>query len=128
MEDATSLLTIIHEKEVALRHQLEEARRRAEAMLQAAREEVEQMIAQTDQEARGEAEVLYQRGLAEANQEAEALVATARKQAATLRRQAQARMEDAVQQIVALLLPAGFSLTDESQEEIFHLSDLRRSN
>ena len=106
MAGSASPLQVIKQKESDLRLRVEEARRQAEANIQAAREEADQIIAQADQEGRAAAEARYQRGIEEARQEAEAIAAAAHEEAAALRRWAMVRLDDAVRQIVELVLPS----------------------
>ena len=111
--NATSVLKIINQKEAELRHQVAEAQHRASALIQAAREEAEQMLVQADQEARAEAEQRYQHELEEANQKAEALLITARDQAVELRHLAQARLDEAAWRLVSLTLPEGYPVAEK---------------
>lgn len=106
MAGYVSPLQVIQQKESDLRLRVEEAHRQAEAHIQAAREEVDQTIAQADQEGRATAEALYQQGIEEARQEAEAIIAAAHKEAAALRHRAMVRLDDAVSYIVELVLPS----------------------
>jgi vacuolar-type H+-ATPase subunit H len=104
MADPISPLQAINQKELDLRHRVEEAHRQAEAQIQAAREEAEQTIAQADRAGQAEAKALYQRGIEEAQQEAEAIVTTAYEEAAALRRWTTGRLDKAASQIVELVL------------------------
>jgi len=106
MAGSDSPLPAIKHKELDLRQRVEEARRQAEAKIQAAREEAEQTITWADRKGRSEAEALYQQGIEEAQREAEAILVAAHKEASALRRRAMARMDDAIRQIVALALPS----------------------
>lgn len=106
--NAYSVLRIINQKEAEISHQVAEAQHRTAALVQAAREEAEQMLTQADQEARAEAERCYQRGLEEANEKAEALLITAREQAVVLRGLAQARLDEAAWCLMSLILPAKY--------------------
>jgi vacuolar-type H+-ATPase subunit H len=105
MTDTVSPLQAINRKELELRHRVEEAHRRTETQIDAARKKAKQTIAQADREGQADAEALYQRGLEEARREAEAIVSTAHDKAAALRRQATARLDEAARQIVELVLP-----------------------
>ena len=100
-----SPLQVIQHKELDLSRRVEEARRQAEAKIQAAREEARQIIAQADQEGRAEADTIYQRGIEAARSEAETVVAAAHQEADALRRQATARLDDAAMHIVDIVLP-----------------------
>ncbi len=104
MIDATSPLQAIHQKELALRRQVEEAHCRAEAQIQAARQEAENVIAQANREGQAEAEAIFQQGLEEARQQAEAIVAAAYDEAATLRLKAAPRLDEVAERIVTLVL------------------------
>jgi vacuolar-type H+-ATPase subunit H len=106
MADFASPLQAINQKELEVRRRVEEAHRRAEAQIQAAHEEAEQTITQADREGQAEAKALYQQKIKEAQQEAEAIVAAAHGEAAVLNCQATARLDEAVRQIVALVLPS----------------------
>lgn len=109
MTDPASPLQVIHQKELALRRRLEEARRQAEARIQAAREEAERVIAQADQEGRVAAESCYQQGMAQARREAEAIVTAAQEEAIALHHRAMARLNAVAAQIVELVLPVDSS-------------------
>jgi vacuolar-type H+-ATPase subunit H len=104
-DNAYSVLRAINQKETEIRQQVAEAQQRAAALVQAAREDANQMLAQADQEARVEAERIYQSGLKEANEKAETLLSTAQERAASLRQLAQVRLDEAVSQLVKLILP-----------------------
>jgi vacuolar-type H+-ATPase subunit H len=114
MVDSTSPLQAIKQKEAELRHRVEEARRRAESQLQSAREEAEQTVARANQKGQAEAKALYEQKIKEARREAKAIVATAHQEATTFRRQAAARLDEAVRQIVELVLPVGVSLSEDA--------------
>ena len=62
MAGPASPLQVIKQKELMLQRRIEEARREAEAQVQAACEEAEQIIAQADWEGREEADALFDRG------------------------------------------------------------------
>jgi V/A-type H+-transporting ATPase subunit G/H len=100
-----SPLQVIQHKELDLSRRVEEARRQAEARIQAAREEARQIIAQADQEGRSEADAFYQRGIEAARREAETVVAAAHQEADALRCQATAGLDDAARHIVDMVLP-----------------------
>lgn len=114
MVDSISSLQVINQKESELRHRVEEARRRAEGQIQSVREEANQTIARANQKGQAEAKALYEQRIEEARQEAEAIVATAHQEASTLRRQAVARLDEAVRQIVKLVLPVEVSLSEDT--------------
>ena len=101
-----SPLQVIQHKELDLSRRVEEARRQAEARIQAAREEARQIIAQADQVGRAEADAFYQRGIEAARREAETVVAAAHREADALRRQATAGLDDAARHIVDIVVPA----------------------
>ncbi len=104
MIDPTSPLHAIHQKELALRQQVEAAHGRAEAQLQAAREEAQNVIAQANREGQAKAEAIFQQGLDEARQQAETIVAAAREEAALLRLKASPRLDEVAERIVAFVL------------------------
>ncbi len=114
MIDSTSPLQAIKQKEAELRHRVEEAHRRAEGRLQSARAEAEQTIARAVQQGQAEARALYEQKIEETGQEAKAIVAAAHQEAATFRRQATARLDEAVRQIVKLVLPSIESLPEDA--------------
>lgn len=105
MTEPAAPLQAIHQQELALRHRLEAARRQAEAQIQAARTEAEQMQAQADQEGRAAAETCYQQGLEQARREAEALMTAAQEEAIALRHRTLARLNEVAAHIVELVLP-----------------------
>ncbi len=100
-----SPLQAIHQKELALRRRLEEARRQAESRMQATREEAARNIGQADQEGRAAAEVYYQQEIEQARREAEAVVTAAQEESMALRHQTMDRLNDVAAQIVELVLP-----------------------
>jgi vacuolar-type H+-ATPase subunit H len=104
--ESISPLQVIQHKELDLSRRVEDARRQAEARIQAAREEARQIIAQADQQGRSEADAFYQRGIEAARREAETVVAAAHQKADALRRQATAGLDDVAQHIVDMVLPA----------------------
>jgi len=104
MVDTSSPLQAINKKELDLRRQVEEAHRQAEARLEAAREEAQNVITQAHQEGQAEAEAIFQQGIQEAQQQAKAIVAAAYEQAATLRTQAGPRLAEVAERIVAFVL------------------------
>lgn len=106
MTQSVSPLQVIQQKEAELRRRLEEARQKAEADIEAARTEARHLVDQAHRQGQSEAEALYQQGIRRAEQEAEAIIDAAHKEAKTLRRQAKSRLEDAVNQIVQLVLPS----------------------
>lgn len=105
MAQTASPLQVIHQKEVELKRRLEEARQKAEADVEAAREEARQTITLAHHQGQAEAEALYQQGIQRVEQEAEVILDTAHEEAITLRRQAKTRLEDVVTQIVQFVLP-----------------------
>ena len=105
MTEPASPLQAIHQKELALRHRLEAARRQAEAQIQAAGAEAERLMAQADQEGRAAAETCYQQGLEQAHREAETLVTAAQAEAMALRHRTMARLPEVAAHIVELVLP-----------------------
>jgi vacuolar-type H+-ATPase subunit H len=105
MVDTTSPLQAIHQKELELRRQVEEAHRRAETQLKAAHAEAQDVIAQAHHQGKAEAEAIFQQGIQEARQQAEAIVAAAYDKAATLRTQAQFRLDEVAERIVTFVLP-----------------------
>lgn len=105
MTDPASPLQAIHQRELALRHQLEAARRQAEAQIQEAGAEAERLRAQADQEGRTAAEACYQQGLEQARREAEALVTAAQEQAMALHHRTMDRLHEVAAHIVELVLP-----------------------
>ena len=107
MVSSNSPLQVINQKESELRHRIEEARRRAEGQIQSVREEAKQTIAQANQKGQAEAKAFYEQGIEEAKCEAEAIVAAAHQEATVLRRQTVTRLDEAVRQIVELVLPVG---------------------
>jgi vacuolar-type H+-ATPase subunit H len=111
MTDSVSPLQAINQKESELRRRIEEAYRQAEARIQAARQEAEQIIARADREGRVEAEALYQREIEEAQRQAKAIVAAADEDATALRCQAAERLDNAARRIVELVLPGDSFLT-----------------
>jgi vacuolar-type H+-ATPase subunit H len=114
--DSISPLQAIKQREVALRQRVKEARQQAEARIRAAQVEGEQIIAQADQAGRAEAEACYQQGVNQARQQAEAIVKAAHQDAAALRCQAQARLDDVARQISTLVLPEDMSLKEKTLE------------
>jgi vacuolar-type H+-ATPase subunit H len=106
MAQTASPLQVIQQKEAELKHRLEEARQKAEADIEAAREEARQLVDLAHRQGQAEAEALYQKGIQRVEQEAEAVLDAAHKEEITLRRQAKTRLEDAVTQIVQLVLPS----------------------
>ena len=104
MVDTSSPLQAIHQKELALRRQVEEAHRRAEVQIEAVREEAQNVIARAHQEGQAEAEAIFQQGIQEARQQAKAIVAAAYNEAAKLRTQAEPRLAEVAENIVAFVL------------------------
>jgi vacuolar-type H+-ATPase subunit H len=104
MVDTTSPLKAIHQKELALRRQVEKAHCRAEAQIQAARQEAENVITQADREGQAKARAMFQQGLEEARQQAEAIVAAAYEEAAALRLRAKPRLDEVAERIVTFIL------------------------
>ena len=111
MTEPVSPLQAINQKELELRRRIEEAHRQAEARIQAARQEAEQIIARADREGRVEAGALYQFEIEETQREAEAIVAAAHEDATALRCQATERLDNAARRIVELVLPGDSFLT-----------------
>ena len=111
MTEPVSPLQAINKRELELRRRTEEARRHAEARIQAARQEAEQIIARADREGRVEAEALYQQEIEEAQRESKAIVAAADEDATALRCQAAERLDNAARRIVELVLPRDSFLT-----------------
>lgn len=109
MVGSISPLQVINQKELELRHRIEEARRGAEGQIQSARKEAEQIITQANQKGQAEAKALYEQRIEEARREAETIVATAHQEATTLHHQTAARLDEAVRQIVELVLSVGVS-------------------
>jgi vacuolar-type H+-ATPase subunit H len=109
MSASISPLQAINQKELELRHRVEQAHTRAKTQILAAKEEAKQIIAQADREGRAEAETFYQRGIEEARREAEVMVAAAHKEAAVLQQRAEAKRDEAARQIVELVLPVSIS-------------------
>ena len=105
MTDSASPLQAIHQKELALRRQLEAARQQAEAQIQEARAEAERLMAQADQEGRAAAEACYQQGIVQPRREAEAIVTAAQAEAMALRHRTMARLPEVAAHIVELVLP-----------------------
>jgi vacuolar-type H+-ATPase subunit H len=104
MVDTTSPLQAIHQKELALRRQVEEAHCRAGAQLEAAREEAQDVMAQARHQGKVEAEAIFQQGIQEARQQAEAVVAAAYEEAATLRLKAKPGLAEVAERIVKFVL------------------------
>ena len=102
----TSPLQVINQKELELRRCTREARQRVEGRIQAAHEEARQIVARAEREIRDEARTLYDRGIEQARQEADAALAAARKEAQVLRDRVSARFDNAVEQILTIILPA----------------------
>ena len=107
MTRPVSPLQAIKQKELDLRQWVEEAQRQSVTKIQAARREAEQTIDQADREGRAEAEALFGRGIEEARLEAQARLDAAHEEAAALRRQAMARLDEATRQVVEFVLPSG---------------------
>jgi len=89
-----------------LRRRVNEAHRRAEAQIKAARQSAREIVAEAEAAGRAEAEAMFQQGVDEARQQAEEIVAAARREAATLRAQTTLKLDDVAARIVALVLPA----------------------
>lgn len=102
--NTTSPLQAISKKELELRHRVEEADRQAEAQIQAAREQVRNVIAQADREGQAKAEAIFQHGVDEARQQAKAIVAEAHEEAATLHLKAKPRLDEVAESIVMFVL------------------------
>jgi vacuolar-type H+-ATPase subunit H len=118
MTDPASPLQAIHQRELALRRQLEAARRQAEAQIQEARTEAERLIAQADQEGRAAAEACHQQGLEQAQHEAEAMVTAAQAQAMALCHRTMARLHEVADHIVELVLPRDALSDSETQPAV----------
>jgi vacuolar-type H+-ATPase subunit H len=104
MTNTTSPLQAINKKELELRRRVEEADRQAEAQIQAAREQAQNVIAQADREGQAKAEAIFQQGIEEARQQAKAIVAAAHEEAATLHLKAKPRLDEVAERIVMFVL------------------------
>jgi vacuolar-type H+-ATPase subunit H len=104
MVDTISPLQAIHQKELVLRQQVEQAHCRAEAQLEAARAEAQDIIAQAHQQGKVEADTIFQQGIQEARQQAEAIIVAAYDKAAMLRTQAEPRLDEVAESIVTFVL------------------------
>ena len=108
-------LQAINQKELELRHRIEQANTQAEAQILAAKEEAKQIIAQADREGRTEAETLYRRGVEEARREAESIVAAAHAESIVLQHRATAQFDESARQIMDLVLPVSISLSEKAK-------------
>ncbi len=103
MPAQVSPLHAIKQKELDLRRQIDEARQRAEAAIAAARAEAEQTVQCADQAGKADAAEYYRKGIEQARQEANAITTAANDEAAALRCQAAARLDEVARQIVELV-------------------------
>ena len=105
LSNEPSLIVVIKRKELELSDRLEAARRAAEAALQAERQYVADARALAEQEGRAEAEKFYRDQLAEAEAEAAQIAAGGERSAARIAERGQHRMPEAVETILAVVLP-----------------------
>jgi vacuolar-type H+-ATPase subunit H len=110
-----SPLQTIHHKEAEVRRRLEAARQQADIRLQAARQEAQQLLVQAEQDGQLKAQALYEQELSQTHREATTLLTNAQTQADAVQRQATAHLNDAVEQVLRLVLPKNFPPPQPSQ-------------
>lgn len=104
MAEPTSPLLAIQNAEQASRRRLEQARRRTDAEIAAARKEATATVDEASRSGQIEAEALYQQGLQQALCEADAIVAEARKESEALSSSSEGELDRVAQEIVKIVL------------------------
>lgn len=100
-----SPLAVIRDKERALAREIAAAQERANALLVQARARADAIKAQAEQDGRRDAEALYQVGLERARREAGEIRTRGEADDAALREAARSRIQEAVDHIIAFVLP-----------------------